>query len=566
MLTTQPTTSQSGIARRFKLLRVYGTVLHILLSYGLLRLAGFVRGPEWVSQRRRSLHRKNARRVERMILSLKGLFIKVGQLISILTNFLPEDFRIGLEGLQDRIPARPVEEIQRRIESELGAPVSTLFKSFEREAVASASLAQVHRAILHDGRHVAVKVQHLDIEETARMDLKTIRNLFGLVGTFLRVKGLTTQYEQVSNMILDELDFAKEAEHILRITENLKNHPGVAFPVVINDYCSHRVLTTEFIDAIKISNTDALTAAGVDREDLARRVVEAYCQMVFEDGFYHADPHPGNIFVKPDGTIVFIDFGAVATLSPAMKSGIPQMLLGVIQQNPDRIKKAINQMGFVAYNQDDETVDNLIASMYDRFIEDLDIDDIQLNNINAQSTLDAKMDMWSDMRRLNISIRDLMSTFQVPKDWILLDRTILLILGLCTHLHPEMNPMQILQPYLERTVLGPDGDWKSFLSDAMKEVAKSAISIPNEMQRLLARANRGELEVQITGLQKSTNLLYALGHQFLFGLLALGSAVMAYTARLDGDESVTLMAGIAAGIFLLLTFSSILKARRWRKR
>ncbi len=566
MLTTQPSTSQTGLARRFKLVRVYGTVVRIFLSYGVLKLAGYIRGPEWVAARRRVLHRKNARRVERMILGLKGLFIKVGQLISILTNFLPEDFRIGLEGLQDRIPARPVEEIQQRIQSELGAPVATLFKSFDPEAVASASLAQVHRATLHDGRQVAVKVQHLDIEETARMDLKTIRNLFGLIGMFLRVKGLTTQYEQLSDMILDELDFTKEAAHILRITDNLKDHPGVAFPVVVNDYSSHRVLTTEFIDGIKISNTEALAEAGVDRADLARRVVEAYCQMVFEDGFYHADPHPGNIFVKPDGTIVFIDFGAVATLSPAMKSGIPQMLLGVIQQNPERIKKAISQMGFVAYNQDDETVDNLIASMYDRFIEDLDLSEIQLNDINAKSTMDAKLDMWSDMRRLNISIRDLMSTFQVPKDWILLDRTILLILGLCTHLHPEMNPMQILKPYLERTVLGPDGDWKTFLSDAVKDVAKSAISIPNEMQRLLARANRGELEVQITGLQKSTNLLYALGHQFLFGLLALGSAVMAYTARVDGDETVTMLAGIAAGLFLLFTLNSILRARRWRKR
>ncbi|MEM8488447.1 MAG: AarF/UbiB family protein [Bacteroidota bacterium] len=566
MLTTQSSTSQSGFARRIKLLGVYGTVLRILMSYGLLKLAGYIRGPEWVNQRRHALHRKNARRVERMILGLKGLFIKVGQLISILTNFLPEDFRIGLEGLQDRIPARPTAEIQQRIETELGAPLATLFKAFDPEAVASASLAQVHRATLHDGRHVAVKVQHLDIEKTARMDLKTIRNLFGLVGTFLRVKGLTTQYEQLSDMILDELDFTKEALHIQRIAENLKDHPGVAFPVVVNDHSSQRVLTTEFIDAIKISNTEALTAQGIDREALAQRVVEAYCQMVFEDGFYHADPHPGNIFVRPDGTIVFIDFGAVATLSPAMKSGIPQMLMGVIQQNPERIKKAISQMGFVAYNQDDETVDNLIASMYDRFIEDLDLSEIQLNNINAKSTMDAKLDMWSDMRRLNISIRDLMSTFQVPKDWILLDRTILLILGLCTHLHPEMNPMQILQPYLERTVLGPDGDWKTFLSDAVKDVAKSAISIPNEMQRLLARANRGELEVQITGLQKSTNLLYALGHQFLFGLLALGSAVMAYTARVDGDETVTLVAGIAGGLFLLLTFNSILKARRWRKR
>ncbi len=563
MLTINPSPSSTGFARRFKLLTVYGTVIRILLSYGMLKVAGLIRGPEWVSHRRIQLHRKNAQRVEQMILKLKGLFIKVGQLISILTNFLPEDFRLGLEGLQDRIPPRPINDIHARIESELGAPVSTLFASFDDEAVASASLAQVHRATLHDGRKVAVKVQHLDIEETARMDLKTIRNLFGIIGATLRVKGLRTQYQQLSDMILDELDFKKEALHIKTISKNMQDHPAVAFPVVVNDFSSQRVLTTEFIDAAKITDVKALDAAGIDREELAGRVVEAYCQMIFEDGFYHADPHPGNVFVKPDGTIVFIDFGAVATLSPEMKAGIPQFLMGVIQRNPERITKAINQMGFIAYDQDKDTVEQLIDSMYDKFVAQVSLDSMQLNDISAKAAIDAKMEMWSNMRQMNISIRDLMSAFQMPKDWILLERTTLLLLGLCTHLHPEMNPMQILQPHLEKTVLGPDKDWKAFLSEALTDVAKSAISIPNEMQRLLARANKGELEVQIHGLQRSTNMLYALGHQFLFGMLSLGAGVIAYIARLNNDVAVTNISGIAAGFFLVLTLGSIIKARKW---
>ena len=398
------------------------------------------------------------------------------------------------------------------------------------------------------------------------MDLKTIRNLFGIIGATLRVKGLRTQYQQLSDMILDELDFKKEAQHILTISENMRDHPAVAFPVVVNDFSSQRVLTTEFINAAKITDTNALDAAGIDREELAGRVVEAYCQMIFEDGFYHADPHPGNVFVKTDGTIVFIDFGAVATLSPAMKAGIPQFLMGVIQRNPERITKAINQMGFIAYDQDIDTVEQLIDSMYEKFVAQVSLDSMQLNDISAKAAIDAKMEMWSNMRQMNISIRDLMSAFQMPKDWILLERTTLLLLGLCTHLHPEMNPMQILQPHLEKTVLGPDKDWKAFISEALTDVAKSAISIPNEMQRLLARANKGELEVQIHGLQRSTNMLYALGHQFLFGMLSLGAGVIAYIARLNNDVAVTNISGMAAGFFLLLTLGSILKARKWVKR
>ncbi len=566
MLTLNPTRSYSGTARRLKLLGVYGTVLRIFMSYGLLKVAGFIMGPEWTATKRPSLHRKNARRVELMILRLKGLFIKVGQLISILTNFLPEDFRLGLEGLQDRIPARPVEEIDARISAELGQPAATLFATFDVDPVASASLAQVHRATLHDGRQVAVKVQHIHIEETARMDLTTIRHLFKLIGILLRVRGLGTQYQQLSEMILDELDFTREADHIQRIAGNLQHHPGIAFPVVVPEFSSKRVLTTEFIDGFKITNTAALKAHGLNGDELAARVVEVYCKMVFEDGFYHADPHPGNIFVKPDGTIVFIDFGAVARLSPAMKAGIPEFLLGVIQRNPERISKAITQIGFIAYDNNQDTLNHFVDTLYERFIENMSLEDIHLNDINAKSTMDAKMGVWMDLRRMDISIRDLMSTFQVPRDWILLDRTVLLLLGLCTHLHPEMNPMQIIQPYLEKTLLGEESNWQSFLSNALKDMARTAISLPDEMHRLLARANRGELAVQIQGLEKSTNLLYALGHQFLFGMLSLGFGVIGYIARLNADHTVATMAGAAAGVFLLFTLGSIFKARKWNKR
>ncbi len=163
-------------------------------------------------------------------------------------------------------------------------------------------------------------------------------------------------------------------------------------------------------------------------------------------------------------------------------------------------------------------------------------------------------------------MRDLMSTFQVPRDWILLDRTVLLLLGLCTHLHPEMNPMQIIQPYLERTFLGEEGDWQSFIATALKDMARTAISLPDEMHRLLSKANRGELAVQIQGLEKSTNMIYALGHQFLFGMLSLGSGVIGYMARLNADHIVATIAGSAAGLFLLFTLGSILKARRLNRR
>ena len=565
MLTTH-NTANTTLKRRIRLVSVYSTTLRILWSYALLHVLSTIRGSEWRQRVIPSWHRKNANRVQHRILTLKGLFIKLGQLISILTNFLPDAFREGLEELQDQIPPRPYEQITLRIKSELGRPPEELFAEFDPHPVASASLAQVHRAVLPDGRIVAVKVQHLDIEETARLDLKTIYNVFTLVGALFRIRGLHGQYQQIYAMIMEELDFNREANYIREIGANFEGNERVSFPEVVESFSSQRVLTTLFINGIKATNRKDLDQLQLDREDLANRIVEAYCQMIFVDGIYHADPHPGNIFVRSDGGIVFIDFGAVAKLSPEMKEGIPQFLIGILRRDPDRVLDAIKTMGFISHQNNEQTASELVDFFYERFVENIPIESINLGDINAQSTMDSHMEALSELQKLDFSLRELMTAFQVPKDWILLERTVLLLLGLCTHLYPGLNPMKTIRPYLEETVLGPDRDWRQFAADAFKDIAKSAISIPDEMRRLLVRANRGELEVQIQGLQRSTTILYALGQQFLYGFLALGAGFLAYLGRQDQDVPFFVAATSMAVFFLLCLFSSLAKARKMQRR
>ena len=547
--------------RRIRLLLVYSTVLRILLSYALLYVLGFFLGKKWRKRAAPSYHRSNARRVQRTILKLKGLFIKVGQLISILTNFLPESFRDELEELQDRIPPRPYKHIVGRIKEEFGAEPSHLFAEFNPEPVASASLAQVHQAKLHDGRIVAVKVQHLDIEETARLDLAALSRVFQLVGALFNIQGLKGQFQQISTMIHEELDFTKEAAYIKKIAANFEEKTEIGFPEVIEEYSSERVLTTVFIDGIKATNTDELDALNINREQLATRIVDTYCQMIFEDGIYHADPHPGNLFIRPDGRVVFIDFGAVAQLSPAMKEGIPQFLIAILRRDPDMVLTSIKKMGFISHQQDEQTVIDLIDLFHERFIEQLPLDSLNLSDINAEKAFDMHVEAWDDIRDLDISFKDLMSTFQVPKDWILLERTVLLLMGLCTHLYPQLNPMQTIRPYLEETVLGPDRDWREFLRTAVRDMARSAISIPDELRRLLVRANQGELEVQIPGLKKSTQTLYILGQQFLFGLLALGCGALAFLGRYYNDTPFFYLSASFGGVFLLCLLFVLFKRK-----
>ena len=547
------------------MIKAYRTTLRILISFGWIQLVGRLLGEEWQTQRMEQAQRRNARRLKETILELKGLFIKVGQLISIMSNFLPEEFRGELEGLQDKIPSRPYEEIATRIRSELGDSPQVLFKSFNKMPIASASLAQVHEAYLQDGRRVAVKVQYMNINKIARQDLKTIQRILKFVGFIFRIRGINANFLQVKEMILEELDFRKEAEHIETIASNFQNDADTKFPGVLHQLSTQRILTTEYMDGIKVTNLTYLKENNIDREILANRIVTAYCQMIFIDGIYHADPHPGNLLVQTDGSVVFVDFGAVARLSPAMKEGIPQFLEGVLKRDKTQITDALRLMGFIAYGDTGYEIETLIEYIYGRFLQELSFDSWNLKDI--QMDLETKIEVMGDFRKLNISLRDLMAEVQIPKDWVLLERTIILLMGLCTHLQPEMNPMKTIKPYLEEFVLGQDRDWKNFVGSIIKDMAVSIFKIPVEMNRLLSKTNQGKLEFRVKEVAGSAELLYALGHQILYGLFCMVTGGMAYFSYLRGEIYLVNWFGAASAFFVICFLGSMLRVRqRLRKK
>ena len=556
-----------------RLFRAYWVTLRVLASYGWLRVRRPLLAPDVYADALARRHRSNARLVERTIVELKGLFIKVGQLISILTNFLPEEFREGLEGLQDQLPARPTEQIVERLQREFGRGPHELFAWWNPVPVASASLAQVHEARLHDGRRVAVKVQHADIDEIVRLDLTAIRRILRIVQMVTGVRGLESYHSEVRTMVLEELDFAREADNIRRVGIGLAAQPMVDVPIVVPELSTRRVLTTEFVEATKVSDLAALAARGIDRTALAERILGAYCRMIFVDGVYHADPHPGNILVLPDGSVVFVDFGAVGTLSPDMKEGIPQFFEGVIRRDAERITAAMRRMGFVARSVPGarrggsaETADDVALRVIEyfqrRFLEQVTIESWSLREV--QVDMRTKLEAMADLRRLDVSFRQLTATFQVPKDWVLLERTLLLLLGLCTHLDPGINPMSTIQPYLEEFVLGRERDWMALARESLKDMALSALAIPEGLNRLVSRANRGEVEVRVQGLREGAYLVYAAAQQLVYTVLATGTGFIAWLAYERGDLRVARVAGGVTVAFLVLLIGSRVAARRWR--
>ncbi|HVJ88807.1 MAG TPA: AarF/UbiB family protein, partial [Labilithrix sp.] len=486
-------------ANTWRFVRAYTTTFQVIFSYLWLFWKAKLLGKSYRDQNLPKVHRTNARRVYETILKLQGLFIKVGQALSIMANFLPEAFRAELEGLQDQVPPRPFEEIAARIEQELGASTDELFARFEHVPIASASLGQVHEAATPDGRRVAVKVQHQDIDQIVRLDLKTIRRIMAIVQWFVPVQGLDAYYHQIKELLSRELDFTLEADNIERISKHFDKDPRVLFPTPFRELSTSRVLTTTFVEGKKLSDLAGLDAMGIDKKELASRLVRVYCQMIFVDGVYHADPHPGNILVDKDGNLVLLDFGAVAELSPHMREGIPEFLEGVLRRDTERLIRALRKMGFLSRTSDEVVSEKIIEYFHRRFQEEVKLESFNLKDIKIDPQ--KGFENLLDLRKMNVGLKELSGAFHVPRDWVLLERTILLVYGSCALLDPELNPMAIIQPYLQDFVLG-NRDWQKVAMDTVRDMALGAVTLPEDLRKYLVRATRGEMEVRVRGVQE----------------------------------------------------------------
>ena len=562
-----PLATARPVSRRFRLVRAYGVALAVVASYVWADLAGRVRGAGWRAASRERLHRRNGRRVRAAILRLRGLFVKVGQLASVLTNFLPEPFRAELEGLQDAVPAGDLGAVRRRIEAELGAPPERLFATFDWAPVASASLAQVHRATLADGRAVAVKVQHADIEAIARLDLRAIRRIVETAARWFRLGDQNAQLAEVEAVVVGELDFRQEADATEEFGARLRARPGLSVPAVVRDRSAARVLTTTWVEGIKVSDLTALDAAGVDRRALAARIVDAYGQMIFRDGRYHADPHPGNLVATPDpsrpgvATVTFLDWGATASLTPAMQQGLAEFLMGTLRRDAGRVTRALGQMGFVPTDTPTDGSDPVLAlveRIHERVLRDLDPGRFRLADLTAGFAMGAHRDTRADMDALGVSFRDLAGAFRVPRDWILLERTALLVLGVCTALDPDLNPFQRLWPYVsplvdEREIGAVVG--RSVFDQIAGEIRQTVQHVfawpapvrpPDDDARAEAiRLEAARVAADRAALDAASRRIERAARQLALSVVGTGAGGIAYAAHAAGDGW---LAGVLAGV------------------
>lgn len=550
----RPVRYRARSENRWRFIRAYTTTFVVIFSYTWLFWKAKFLGSAYRDQHLQLVHKRNAKRVYETILKLQGLFIKVGQLLSIMANFLPQEFRAELEGLQDQVPPRPWKEIAPRVEEELGAPLEELFERFEKKPIASASLGQVHEARTHDGRRVVVKVQHQDIDEIVRLDLKTIRRIMAIVQWFVPVQGLDAYYHQIKELLRQELDFELEADNIEKISKNFEKDARVHFPTPVRELSTKRVLTATFVEGKKLSDAAGLDAMGIDKKELASRLVRVYCQMIFVDGVYHADPHPGNILVNKDGDLVLLDFGAVAELSQPMREGIPEFLEGVIRRDTDRLIRALRKMGFLSRTSDEAVSEKVIEYFHRRFQEEVKLESFNLKDIKIDPQ--RGIENLLDLRKMNVGLKELSGAFHVPRDWVLLERTILLVYGCCSLLDPELNPMGIIKPYLQDFVLG-NRDWREIAMETVRDMALGAVTLPDDLRKYLVRATRGEMEVRVRGVQEGARTIYAIGRQLIYTAIGLATGYAAFSLHERGERGAAVNAlttvAIVSGVLFVLS-------------
>jgi predicted unusual protein kinase regulating ubiquinone biosynthesis (AarF/ABC1/UbiB family) len=429
------------------------------------------------------------------------------------------------------------------------------FEDFQRAPIASASLGQVHEAKLKDGTRVAVKVQHKDIDEIVRLDLKTIRRIMMIVQWFVPVKGLDAYYHQIKDLLRQELDFELEANNIETISKNFEKDARILFPVPKRELSTKRVLTCTYVEGKKVVDLAGIEAMGVDKKDLAKRLVRAYCQMIFIDGIYHADPHPGNILVAKDGSLVLLDFGAVARLSPAMREGIPEFLEGVIRRDTERLIKALRKMGFLSRASDEAVSEKVIEYFHRRFQDEVKLESFNLKDVKIDPQ--RGFESLFDLRKMNVGLKELSGAFHIPRDWVLLERTIILLYGCCSLLDPELNPMGIIQPYMQDFVLG-NRDFTQIAMETVRDMAMGAVTLPDDLRKYLTRATRGELEVRVKGVHEGARTLYAIGRQIIYTAIGIAAGIAALQLHFRGEEQLARWcAYVAMGCGGILVLSSL---------
>jgi predicted unusual protein kinase regulating ubiquinone biosynthesis (AarF/ABC1/UbiB family) len=431
--------------------------------------------------RRRSL----AIWIRETLLDLGPTFIKIGQLFSTRADLFASEFVEELSKLQDRVPAFSYEQVAAIIEQDLGKSIEELYRSFDPIPLAAASLGQVHRAQLHSGEEVVVKVQRPALRQLFEIDLQILKGItryFQNHREWGKGRDWIGIYEECCKILWEEIDYLNEGRNADAFRRNFRGYDWVHVPRVYWRYASPRVLTLEYMPGIKISHYEALEAAGLDRKLLAQLGAEAYLHQLLDDGFFHADPHPGNIAVSPEGGLIFYDFGMMGQIKPITRERLLDTFFGIAQKDGDRVVKSLVDLGALAPTDDMGPVRRSVQFMLDNFM-DKPFEDQSVSTIS------------DDLYEVAYG-----QPFRFPATFTFVMRAFSTLEGVGKGLDPEFNFMEVAKPFAMQLMTNgnsPDGGLLNELSRQAAQVGSTAFGLPRRIEDTLDKLERGDLRVRV---------------------------------------------------------------------
>lgn len=533
--------NRDNYSRNRRFFDIWSFVLSLMTGFWLNKKSWSYRGG--VTEEKRKARRiEQAVWIRNTLLELGPTFIKVGQLFSTRADLFPSEYVDELAKLQDKVPAFSYEQTKAIIEQELGKTLPELFQSFDQIPIAAASLGQVHKATLHSGEIVAIKVQRPGLKKLFEIDLtilKTITRYFQSHPEWGRGRDWLGIYDECCRILWEEIEYLNEGRNADTFRRNFRDHNWVKVPRVYWRYTSPRVLTLEYVPGIKISHYEALEAAGLDRKLLARQGAESYLRQLLNHGFFHADPHPGNLAVSPDGSLIFYDFGMMGQIRTGVREQLMKTLFGIAQKDANQVVTSLVELGAIAPTDDMGPVRRSIQYMLDHFM------DKPFENQSVSAISEDLYEIAYDQ------------PFRFPATFTFVMRAFSTLEGVGKGLDPEFSFMEVAKPFaMEIMTNGNGSQGNTFLNELGRQAAQvstTALGLPRRLEDTLDKLERGDLRMRVRSIE-TERLMRRQSNIALATIYALVASTLTLSATLLLINHYLWLAAIAATVAGALGF------------